>query len=144
MKVRVSGAWRDVTSGRVRIGGAWKEIVGARCYVGGAWKDIEGFVSPLSVTASPDAVNGTRFGAGVVTTSSTTATPSGGRAPYTYAWAYVSGDSGFSATAPTAATTAFQITVGPSDDRVSNWRVTVTDALGATATDDVALGASSF
>lgn len=143
MRVRISGAWRDVQSGRVRIGGAWKEITGARCYVGDAWKEIQGFIAPLSVTVSPNVVEGNGF-AGTVTTENAAATPSGGRAPYTYAWSYVSGDTNFSATASTSALTAFQITMAGGSDANSDWRVTVTDALGATATDTVTIAARTF
>lgn len=67
------------------------------------------------------------------TTTSTTVTPAGGVSPYTYSWAFVSGDT-LTITSPTAATTTFSITgliVG--DSRTATYRCTVTDSTSGTA-----------
>lgn len=63
-------------------------------------------------TASLDTsvANGFDSGAaisGTVVTDTVTATPTGGTAPYTYSWVYVSGDPEVTAAAPTSAGTTF-------------------------------------
>jgi hypothetical protein len=62
--------------------------------------------NPLALVAFPDFLTGTRVGAGTVTTNSVTVTALDGTAPYTHAWAKVSGDSlSIDIDSPTAATT---------------------------------------
>lgn len=90
----------------------------------------------MTLAASPTFVSGGRAGPGSVTTGTTTATPTGGQAPYTYSWARVGAGSG-TPTAPTAATTAFTRGMGLGETADETFRCTVTDALGATATADV-------
>jgi len=64
---------------------------------------------PMSVVAAPGTISGTTAGTGTAVTNSTTATPTGGTAPYTYAWQIISFDGPVTPTAnsPTAATSAF-------------------------------------
>jgi hypothetical protein len=72
-----------------------------------------------------------------LTTSSVTATPSGGTSPYTYAWTQLSGDA-ISCNSPSAATTTFvasALDVG--EYRYATYRCTVTDATAATAAADL-------
>lgn len=98
-------------------------------------------VRPLTVTALPASVSGSSSFF-PVTTNSSTATPDGGTAPYTYAWARVGAadpQNSTEAVSPTAATTAFRWNGGPASSINETWRVTVTDAAGFTATDDVAV-----
>lgn len=97
-------------------------------------------VSPLSAIASPDPVSGTTFGTGTATTNATTVTPSGGTAPYTYAWTRVSYEASVapSITSAAAASTTFtQTGIGTGESYGAVFRCTVTDANGLTATADV-------
>jgi hypothetical protein len=73
------------------------------------------------------------------TTSSVTVSVTNGRAPFTYAWSYVSG-SGATVNSPTSATTTFTRDAAGSPggtQYVGVYRCTVTDATGRTATNDV-------
>ncbi len=62
--------------------------------------------STFTAAASPTFVSGTSS-APTVVTSACTATPTGGIGPFTYAWAFVSGQA-ITAVSPTSATTVFQ------------------------------------
>jgi hypothetical protein len=96
--------------------------------------------SAFTAGASNSVVSGHTLGTGTATTNTTTVTPTGGTAPYTYAWARLSYTAGVAptATASTAATTAFtQTGMALGGEYTSMWRCTVTDALGLTATADV-------
>lgn len=133
MRVRVNGAWEDIDSGLVRVGNAWKQLASIRVYVGGAWKEGKTFVPALSLAITPDVgVSGSRTGAGLVTTTAATATPTGGLAPYTYAWVNIGGVG--SPNTPASATTTFSATLGSGDDTFGDFQCTVTDSLGTTAT----------
>lgn len=89
----------------------------------------------LGVSVAPTSLNGLASYPVVTTTSQSTATPSGGVAPYTYSWAAVSSTTGTAyALSPAAATTYFRDTLpySPSEcDAV--FRCTVTDAVGQIA-----------
>jgi hypothetical protein len=94
----------------------------------------------LAVTTDNDSVHGRSHGTGTATTSIVTATPTGGTAPYTYAWSLLSTDGTPDPDAdnPTSAATSFtQTGMNPDDYIASTWRVTVMDANGVTATADV-------
>jgi len=135
--LRISGAWKELSSGKVRVGNAWKTVTQGKIYVGGAWKDLLGFTPALSLSASPStAIGSATYGFGPAVTNSVTVTPTGGLAPYTYSWARVSGTIG-SAGSPTAATTVFGGDPNPDYVASSTFRCTCTDSLGNTATADV-------
>ena len=70
-----------------------------------------------------------------VTSETTSATVAGGLAPYTYAWAKVTGDD-MTITAPTGSTTAFSSTQTPDLILSGVYRCTVTDATMKTASAD--------
>lgn len=97
--------------------------------------------SGLSVGITPDPVSGTTLGTGTAVTGSATAAPSGGTAPYTYAWSRTSYNHPTTPptiTAPTSASTAFtQTNIGTGEDYGATFRCTVTDSLGATANNSV-------
>lgn len=131
MRARIGGSFEDIESGVVRVGNVWKTLSSVRVYEGGAWKEGKAFIPALSLAISPPTVSATRSGPGVVTTALVSATPTGGRAPYTYAWTRTSGVG--SATTPTSASTAFTATLGIGDDTFGDFRCTVTDDLGTTA-----------
>lgn len=81
------------------------------------------------------------------TTATTAATVSGGVAPFTYAWAKVSGDA-ITCTAPTSDTTAFSATgLTTGESRSAIYRLTVTDSTSGTpltATVDITVTISNI
>jgi len=92
----------------------------------------------MTASASPTTLSKTGSDA-TLTTASTTVTASGGTTPYTYSWAFVSGDS-FTITSPSAATTTFSATLNEDEFVSGIYRCTVTDSTGGTpltATADV-------
>lgn len=93
----------------------------------------------LTLTASPVSVSGSGGSGGDLTlvTSAVTVSVSGGTAPYTHAWTFVSGDTGWIILSPAAATTRFQNDVPTVDSKSGTFRDTVTDARGRTGTVDV-------
>lgn len=86
--------------------------------------------STFSASAAPGTVGGS--GIGTATTTATTVTPTGGTAPYTYAWSllsYTHQTTAPTAAGPTSATTTFtQTNMDPLDGHTSEWRCTVTDS----------------
>lgn len=98
-------------------------------YDGGTLRIIATFTPALSASITPDSATGSAF-SGAVTTNTVTAVPSGGQAPFTYAWSLISYDGPTpTITAPSSASTAFRGTV----NHEALFQVTVTDALGNTA-----------
>ena len=90
-------------------------------------------VPALSVSLSNSSASATQVGTGTATTTPTiTATPSGGTAPYTYNWQYISGDSSVYPTNPTSAATDFARFGSPEFTYVSNYRCVVTDSASNT------------
>ncbi len=86
----------------------------------------------LSISPSPYAY-GQRFGSGTVTSNVVTVNVSGGVGAKTYGWLKISGDT-ITATAASAAATAFTGTIGLNQVKTAIFECTVTDSLGATAT----------
>lgn len=97
----------------------------------------------MAAAVNPSSVSGTRgsFGPGAlsVTSNVATATPSGGTAPFTYAWSFVAGDNTIGATAPTSASTTFSASVPFGSQKSATFGVTVTDANGASAAAQVSV-----
>lgn len=133
MDARINGAWVSPGRAETRIAGQWRTITRAECYVDGAWKTAATFLPPVTLALSTTLVTGFAFG-GTVYTSNVTVTPSGGQAPYTYAWARTSG-AGTVANAA-AATTNFYDTPGAGNSSTGIFVCTVTDALGNVAVSD--------
>lgn len=93
-------------------------------------------VSSIVATATPVSSARTSSGAapsGTVVSHAHTASASGGTAPYTYAWSYVSGDADMTPTAPALATTAFSATVFDNYTMVTTFKCTVSDSAGQVA-----------
>lgn len=91
----------------------------------------------LSVSLSPTSLS--KVGAtSSLTTASVTATPSGGTAPYAYAWTKLSGDA-ITCNSPSAATTTFTASglAAGGADRTATYRCTVTDSAAVSAVADI-------
>lgn len=140
--VKVSGTWRTVTAPQVRVSGSWQAVKSGWVKVSGTWRQ---FYASLTAAASPTTVDGfdtvVAPSSSTATTNSTTVTPTGGSAPYTYSWSLVSGTSA-TVNSPTSATTTFSRTVfvdnpGQQINRTGVYRCTVTDSASQTATADV-------
>lgn len=140
MNVYANGGWRAPSACRIYAGGAWRTVTRVQVYKGGAWRTGATFADPLtaSLTATPTDVlvssNTIGYGSSILT-----ATPSGGVAPYTYSHAITDhlGSVSPSLSTPTMATTylnggAYYTTT----DEVAV-TVTITDAIGQTATASV-------
>lgn len=117
-------------------------MTGVLCAIAGAGA---GGSPALSASASPTTVSGfdtvVAPDSSTATTDPTTVTPTGGVAPYTYSWAFVSGNTA-TINSPTSATTTFTRSVfldtaGQSVFRTGVYRCTVTDSASQTATADV-------
>ena len=140
LKAVASSAEKDVERMEVTVGGAQKRVVRLEAWNGSAWKVVQSFAPPISLNVAPSSVSGTgdSHAAILITSSTATATPTGGTAPYTYAWTKVSGDT-LTVTNPTNASTAFRASIGPGDSRGATYRCTVTDKNGLTAQDTVSI-----
>jgi hypothetical protein len=144
VKVRIGGEWKDITGAKVYKGGTWRTLVAIKAYVGGAWRDIANYTSgggggsSGSLSLSLNTTLRTKVGTSSTLTSlGFTVTPSGGLAPYSYAWSVVSSDglATYTINSPTLSTT----TVTASSllaDQTSEVVIhcAVTDSLGASAT----------
>jgi hypothetical protein len=128
MRAYISGAWREIESGRVRVGGAWKNLTRIRAYVSGAWEDVATFTPPISLGLTPDIIGDIFISPGTYTSPLVTATPVGGVAPYTYSWAYTSGTTGYTIANPTSASTRFTRSFVVDGEYITNFTCTVTDA----------------
>lgn len=89
----------------------------------------------FTASASPETVFGYDLGTGTATSNSTTVTPSGGTAPYTYLWTVADYTGGVAPEPdfPTLATTSFtQTGLSPETYTFATFVCTVTDDDGAT------------
>lgn len=132
MKARIDGAWREIITGQIRVGANWKRFVGAWAYVGGAWKEVASFIAPLTGALSQYTVGKGVLGGGSGTTSAVSATPSGGRAPYSYLWVRLTGTANISST--TSASVTFTDSVEVDQTKTSTFRCTITSADGQAVT----------
>lgn len=83
------------------------------------------------VTLSVRSVTGVETGPGSVTSTSVTAIPSGGVAPYTYVWHYYSGAPGMTIDNSTSATTTFTDNLFANDSISASYYCRVTDSSAA-------------
>jgi len=148
-QIKVGGVWKTVTAIQLRVGGVWKTLTKGEIKVGGVWKTFHepggGGGGGITITA-PALVYGSAegfAGAGYVTAGppAPLITVSGGTAPYTYSWSRVSApdpySGGFNITSSASLNPGWNATVNSNDEHVEVWRLTVTDALSASATKDV-------
>lgn len=142
--VRVGGEWKTLTGTKVFSGGSWRSLKAILVYIGGAWQTVANFTpagpsggggGAMSLTVSRNPCQGTSASS-TVTTRSCTVTPSGGAAPFTYAWSITSftGTGSPSINSPSAATTSFTKTGVPINSEIDAVaKCDVTDSLGVTA-----------
>lgn len=87
-----------------------------------------------SISLSETSPYGTRANTGVATSSSVTATVTGGTPPYTYAWSRVSGDGVIIANSISSSITTFSRYGSPINTYNADWKLTVIDANNQIAT----------
>lgn len=136
MRMRdTAGTLRTITRVRMRdAAGVLRTIQRIRMRdAAGVLRTVYQYLSLAVDTNFAYGANGFGAPSGVVTSSTVTATPTGGTGPYTYLWAWVSGDIGITINSPTSAGTDFTATVGGASPKFATYTVTVTDANGATA-----------
>lgn len=138
LRVLDNGTFRDIKSLFVMQAGVLRRLKTLKVMDGDVLQTVGIFVGPLSLNITPGTVSGTGsgFGSQTITTNTAIATPTGGQAPFTYAWTYVSGDNAV-ILSPTSAATQFQLNVAPNQFRSGTFRCTVTDAYGTTASNTV-------
>jgi hypothetical protein len=95
------------------------------------------FTSLPALAVTPPADKTVTVTTGTATTPLTT-TVTGGKAPYTYAWVHTSGTAS-TMTAPTTLSPTLTGTVTAAQTSVELWTITVTDAVGHTATGTTAI-----
>jgi hypothetical protein len=141
LKAMDAGTLRTITRGSTKLAGVTRTIKTVKVMDGGVLRTVAIFTGPLTAAASPPSATGAYGGSGALppqtlTTDLVTAISSGGTAPLTYVWAYLSGDT-FSVSHPTSAGTYFSHNFTSFGSRNGVYRCTVTDSLGLTATVDV-------
>lgn len=140
--IDTGGTNRAITQLRIIDAGGTDRVITEMRIIdtGGTDRVIYTTASALSVSVSDDLVSGLT-NSGTAITNSTTATASGGTAPYTYAWTLISYSHPSVAPtvqSPTSATTSFvQTSIGTGEYFDAVFRVTATDAATNTATADV-------
>ena len=141
MDVRKSSAWHEVETAEAYKNGAWRPLKYGEAYYSGSWRTIITFVPAMTLAISPSSALASSTSARMSTAANSVATPTGGQAPYTYAWTLLSSDdlSSIVITSPSSSSTKFTATVttGAGTSGTATFRCTCTDALGTTATDDV-------
>lgn len=135
MEAFVAGAWRQIARGEIYIGGQWRRLTRAEGYIGAQWRSVATFTPTLSVSIEPNYAQGYANPlhpvGQTITTNAVAATPSGGLGPYSYAWS--------GGNTPSNAVNSFTRFVPADSDITDSASVTVTDALGATASATVDL-----
>lgn len=142
IRVRTSTGTKAIKAVKVRrSGGVTKDVFAGSVRNATALKRFFTQSGTITVTADPASVSGYTAlpGSATISTNSTTATPTGGASPYTYAWTFVSSDGGtWVIASPTTAATKFTCAGVAADiDYSAVFRCTVTDAVGGTGTVDV-------
>lgn len=137
LRVMHNGALRDVINLKVKDLGILRNLKTLKVMDGGSLRLVANFVQEMSVVATSPAID-----AGD-TKGPLEANVTGGLAPYTYAWTEVSDPDGINATinSPTSASTTVTRTGALTGG--ATFRVTVTDALGTVASDDIPISWSS-
>lgn len=131
----------DLTTAKRWDGSAFVDLTVAKRWDGTAFVDIAlPGAAGMSLTLTPTSPGSRVFTpepAPLATTLSTSASVSvtGGTGPYTYAWSYVSGDVGITASTGTTGTSCgWQCTLHKNSEATARWQVVVTDSTSATRT----------
>ncbi len=104
--VKTGGSFSPVLQPYIKSSGSWVPVLNIWVRNGGSWSlAFTGFTA----SAAPNPADGTALSS-TVDSVFCTATPTGGVGPFTYAWAYVSGDATISIVSPTSSTTVFRAT----------------------------------
>jgi len=103
-------------------------------------------IASLTVDVSPISAVGSGFANEpiFVTTNSVTATATGGTAPYSFAWSFVSGSTALNALSPASDTTRFRATLNQGELADGFFEVTATDLRGRTGTVIVPVSCYNF
>lgn len=133
MLMRLGGAWKTISAGKIFASGAWRNLKAVKIYAGGAWRDVASFVQPITLAITPSPFAGRGPGP-IVTSSSITATPTGGSAPFSYAWTVLSG--AVTINSPTLASTTVNGNISGGNISAT-LQCVVTDSFGSTATQTV-------
>lgn len=138
LKVVVNGTPKDAARMEVTVGGAQKRVTRIEAWNGSAWKVAQAFVTPLTLSRSPTGtiITDRVFDLELVISQTITVTPSGGLAPFSYAWTILSG-AGVYAAVPTMATTTLRKTMDIGQSVSGTARCTVTDSLGTQSAIDI-------
>lgn len=137
MKVRdAGGVLRTITRMRFRDGGTLRNIVRMKVMDGAELRTVATFATPLSLSANN--VNSVGSDSNVRSGSST-ASPTGGLGPYSYAWTKLSG-ADLLVSGGSTATANFQSSELVADSfETASYRCTCTDSSGQTATADISV-----
>jgi len=131
IRVRHQGALRSITRLSVRVGGVLRSLKTLKIMDNGSLRTVAVFVPPISLTISPPEASGFVQSPGPTTVTSipASATPTGGTAPYSYAWTRTGSAilNNASAASVTVSETLFE------SDSSGLLSCTVTDALGQSA-----------
>ena len=148
IRARIGSNTRTIQTMKVRTSSGVKAVAFGSARIASGVKRFFTQSGSLSVSADPAYVSGATALAGLATisTNSTTAAPTGGASPYTYAWTKISDDGGtWTIQNPTSATTKFNCAgVGADIDFNATFRCTATDAYGGTGTVDVLATVSNY
>lgn len=139
IRIRAGGALKNIATLSVAVDGVLRPAKRVRVLRGNTLREVFSTAAPLSVALLPEQVFGYSYAPGPapVTSEVMTATVSGGRAPFTYAWGQ---SGGFFITAPTNASTQFsKLIFGSSETGIVTCRVTDANGQQATATGFVEL-----
>jgi len=130
MSVQHLGSMREIVKASIMDGGVLRSLKTIKVMDGGTLRKVASFIQPLVVSAG-NTGNNPSWGE---TTRAAVANVTGGLAPFTYAWTILTGSATINS--PTSASTTFT-KPGFTDGEQITARVTVTDAQGSTAHDDI-------
>jgi hypothetical protein len=140
VQVRLGGTWNTITAAKVFAGSSWRSLKAIQVFANGAWRVVANFTPPggggggggaLSLAVSPNPCQGTGFSS-TVTTPNCTVTPSGGQAPFTYAWTTQTGL--FQINSPSSSKTTFTRNAVPLNGEIDVVaKCVVTDSLNVSS-----------